>query len=242
MSISTFRLVKAPSRRVYRVVGRGRWTDYGCSWLCAHDLIHHLPDDKGLFEQELQTYGVESWLSGARSKDKNWGSIDPGAIAGPVFDAYNMRKRMAQFQLPPAPSLRQALPREQWDQIEAAVNAGFADAATSIAGAHEDAVGREMSQAALDHLVSEENQSQAAGWIAYGFEQAQLRFPNPLAALNFFDTVEEFLKTVFCGEMAFKTIELELDFRALSLSPKNARHQKIWQEVCNRERERLARA
>lgn len=241
MSVHTFRLVKAPSRRVYRVVGRGRWTDYGCSWLCAHDLIHHLPDDKGLFEQELQTYGLESWLSGARKADRNWGDVDQGAVAGPVFDAYNMRAQMAQFRLPPAPALRLELPREQLENIEAAVNEGFADAASSIAGAYEEAVGIEMPQSELDLLVSEENQSRAAGWIAHGFEQAQVRFPDPLAAKNFFDTVEEFFKTVFRGDLAFKTIEVELDFKALSLRPKNARHQKIWQEVCAREGERLAR-
>lgn len=235
----TVRFLASPTNpRLFRLEGAGRWMDYGDAWLCTHDLMHHKAGDTGRIEEELATYGVESWLDGGVSQE-GWSPIGFDTISGPLCDSYRDTKHLNRFVVAEPPKFEHTLPETQVEQMVAAVNSGFADVASTVMERYFDLYDEDMPQSVVDQLVSEENQARAVRWIAYGFVTAQQRYPDPAAAAACFYSVYRFFRLIFSmgwlgdspKSTAPKSFRLDFDEAALSLRPHHPRLQRLWKEV-----------
>lgn len=215
------------------MAGSGRWADFGDSWLCAHDLMHHREGDTGRIQEEMVTYGVESWIEGGVSED-GWGAVSFGAISGPIGEAYRDTRHLKHFVVAEPPVFENPLPVLQMQQFAEAVNVGFADAASTIVARYLDLYEQKMPQAVVDQLVSEDNQARAVQWMAYGYLQAQTRYPDPVAAQAMFEAVQRFFRRVFSAgwtQSSFKSFRLDFDEAALTLRPWHPQLRAIWEEA-----------
>lgn len=216
--------IRADNRR-FRVVGTGRWADFGDAWLCTHDLLHHEPTDQGRLQDEMRTFGVECWIESAGQSSKG---IDYSSLAGSIFQGYKDSRTMDAFVLPDPPAVRIAVPPDHLARFEEVVNLGFAEAANDILSRYEELFECEMPQAELDRFVDESNQARAVGWMAYGYERAQQRYPDRAAAQDFFSRVERFFHHI--RNDSFTEFALELDEQALAMRPRMPYLRKVWAE------------
>lgn len=174
------------------VRGTEGWADPGHSWMVAHDVLHHLPTDEGTVEQEIATFGAESWstcsqvLEGnARSQYEEFIADNPGhlVLAPAPFCVWNRKTK--QF----LESFRTELPVILEEAAEA--------------------FGRKFEGA---EVAEQENVQRHQNWLAYGYQMAQSRFPNKAKARQLFTHLERALQpfalqTHYVG----RTLALALD-------------------------------
>ncbi len=210
-------------RGTFRIVGTGRWADFGDAWLCTHDLLHHEPTDRGRLEDEVRTFGVECWLS---EKKAGLQAIDHTSLSGSTREGYRDTPTLEYFTLPEPPPVAACVTPAHLRRFEDVVNEGFADAASDIAARYEEVFEKEMEQTELDRLVDEANQARAVGWMAHGYARAQERYPDRAAAVQFFKRVEGFFHKV--RHESLRSFTVELDERTLTFRPLMPYLDRIW--------------
>ena len=153
---------------------QGEWAPVGASWkttasagLVAHDVYHHLPQDVGTFAQEVAALGAEWYIDVQRVSDQPVASIEGWPLSGfernvmdTVENALDSREAQA-FALP----LREAQP------LSASEMAFFSELAQKV---HATLAAR-GSPAGFD---PQGFQHQFVQMLAWGYRQAQQRFPS----------------------------------------------------------------
>ena len=203
--------VDVDAKRDMRVRGRGRWAKAGDAWLCAHDILHHLPTDTGEIFQEAMTFGAELWLD---YEVNGLDAITWTSLTGTLADGYKGPRSFNQFLLPAVPvKFRRPLPYVM-EKFSATAREALDDFRMWVAGHYDECSDRTPAQARLDLLNSEVNQGRYVDWMAAGYRIAQRRYPDASAAHRLFQAVLQRLQ-----RSSARSIDLAIDERACTLLP-----------------------
>lgn len=174
-----------PEGRAWRLLG-STWHDPGDGWLTAHDLFHHEPEDTGSLEGELRSFGVQHWLEtrGAQVPLDDWAENSFSTGLAFVFRA--SLDRLALPEPPPVPATVPAALLEVWHRgcaeatqdLQTEIEEGNA---ASSEGGEPPLRTRVWEQAHVISGVLDEPDyaDRLVGWVAEGWRQAGLRYPDP---------------------------------------------------------------
>lgn len=174
--------VLAPRR--FRVRGTEAWAlEPADPWLCAHDILHHLPTDSGHVHEEAMTFGAELWMEYATA---GLNAISWDNLAGVLSDGYRCSADLAKFVLPDVPLAFRRPALSYVERFQAVVELGLADFLDTIQDRHIEAHGTEIPQDRVDAIGCEPNQARMTDWMSFGYRVAQRRFPDPDRAAAMF--------------------------------------------------------
>lgn len=176
----------------FRVRGTGHWADFGEDWLCAHDILHHLPGDRGTVEQELMTFGAEMWFDAHKNSDTF--PMQPSALSGVFLGSLKGFRVPSRFLAKPAPEMEHQLPDELIYGMYDFATIGLGRLVHFLKRKQEDNRYRAtVRQAALlAGLQHPENVTRYSQWIMFGYLQAQRRWPDSAAAQGLFGELHAF--------------------------------------------------
>lgn len=203
-----------------RVIGTGRWAEPGDSWMMAHDLLHHHPDDHGTVGQELQTFGAQLWLEVGPQHDEP-PSFDESQISmlwleGPGGFARDFRVREA-------PGRPRFVPPAHRPFLTELVQRALKEAADELF---------RSSPAEFEVFTNPEHQQALLSWIALGYARARKRYPERKAAQALFQRLREWLWLAYpLKHPSSGTLRFVLDEQALTFTPLDALGRKAFQRL-----------
>jgi hypothetical protein len=204
-----------------RIIGTGKWADFGDAWMMAHDLLHHEPADYGTPEQELQTFGVEQWLErGKGSKPANsWRAVGQQLLA--IWET-------ADAGAPRRPQLAAAELHPAWE-YPCGLREGFLEAARiGMEFLWECYEGRRGAR--KEQFLGAEVLNTLVSWMLLGYHKAQQRYPDHEAAYTLFSNLHGFFAHFEHGAEP-RTLRFQLDYQNLTLVPLCRASRKAWQDV-----------
>lgn len=200
----------------FRVVGTGRWADYGDSWLIAHDILHHEPTDSGTFWDEVRSFGTQIWIEQPSVDELRDYAYTLAAV---MQDCY-AKKRTAKFFHVPSVAPEQAVtsiscgdfPVDRAEFIRQLVAIAIADFLAPSAYTEKDHRKFKFMDCA-DYTVF------MVSSIELGYLRASARFSSPYSAKALFNKLVLALKEA--GRIDLMNIHCELDEKAGTLKFKS---------------------
>lgn len=177
---------------LFRVAGTAHWAVFCDAGLCAHDIFHHRPDDRGTMTDEAMTYGVELWLE---HPDAGLEGICAHALTGVFEDDYERHPDdLGRYIIREKPPAHQALKGDLLERFLQVTDEGLRDAAWEIDRIRRKKSLPELSDSAMSEFMSDDNMNNYAAWMAYGYATAHERYPAPTATRDSFYRLMEHLQ------------------------------------------------
>lgn len=175
----------------FRVIGTGRWADYGDSWLAAHDVLHHEPTDKGQFLGEVQSFGTQIWIDHPIAAELNDYAYTLAAV---MQDCYDRSKPLKFFRIHEFAPERvgqdftsKLLPLDVSEFMRRMVAIALSEFL-----AHPDY--SEQEQRKFKFMEVMPYQEMLASWLEFGYLRASERFSTPAQARGLFHGLTMALK------------------------------------------------
>ncbi len=178
----------------FRVRGTEQWSEFGDSWLCAHDLLHHLPFDGGTVAEEAMTYGAELWMNQSHSGVE---AICGSSLEGVLLADEVLPEQLPRYELPEVP-LNFRRPRAAYmERFATVVDCGVSG---FIGGLQDRSAFSDLSDEWVERIAGDANKQRFVDWMAFGYRVAQRRFPDPDTAAILFSEIQAILSASPAGQ------------------------------------------
>lgn len=200
------RQIRINSQRRFQVAELSRWTSYGDAWMCAHDLFHHFPGDKGSMSQEAMSFGAELWLGFPGAGLEAIATSSFGGVASAAYQARPDLRRLILRQDPPAFE-----PLEDYlhEHLREVVDGGLALTAGFVTRWRREAGLRPASAAGLAALTAPASRARYLRWMGHGYRLAQQRFVSARKAQRFIEDFRELLARAAQAQRRQITVEFD---------------------------------
>lgn len=176
--------------RMFRLRGTETWAQHGDTWLCTHDILHHLPWDRGTAAEEAMTFGAELWMG---HEAEGMHAISGDNLSGAFADSIKTSDDYAKLTLPEVP-INFRRPRAQYiRRFREVAEFGLGELVETLQQRHQDLHDCEMPEDTVQLISGDDNQRRCVDWMAAGYRIAQRRFPDPDRASQLFVDVQSLL-------------------------------------------------
>lgn len=185
------------------LVGSPRNFKPGDEWLIAHDMFHHVENDKGSIQEEVMSFGAELWLGYPQERDSaiSWYTL-AGVLGEPYEEKPLTSKKAKAFLLP---SAKEAL-REAQQVLRTSYSHKAWKIANRCAQMALDRVIRDLGHhkafglALQERLTSDDMVERYTEWLLLGTLLASQRFPDPHAAQASFHRAQNLMSLMETGQ------------------------------------------
>lgn len=216
-------VVQVKGHDSFRLVGTGRWADFGDAWLCAHDIFHHNPLEANRVVDEVQSFGTQLWLE---YPSQGLDCISSDALAGSLLEGVKCPAAFDRLLLPVGP--QSVWPIGNALFCKELIAEAMKQLDWRLAETYESIMGKEPTRKMkerIKQITGEKNQAAILEHVAAGYCNGQLRFPYPDKAFTTFEKLQTLLKE---ASSDFRNVSFSLKENTGLLEFKSVRLRALW--------------